>query len=265
MTVINLIGISGNTIKTYIDENLKIKKLYEKVCDDILHNFSLVIDNKILSIHDDIIITEDVNITTVLLPTNFLVVSIIKDNYITEILKFNITRIINEYKIIDFLNHLKMYINDDYCILSNPELYIYSYINHNNEFINSFTELNFIHLLYDDFNKILDCNYKICIIELLSPIHFGAFHKESTDLNFKNLYLIIKCCKQKYKFIGEILNYKCYYNKFNEPTFEFLINDTPNYDIKFFMSIKGLYFFDSYEKYNHYKNYFDKKIIDVNW
>jgi len=50
-----------------------------------------------------------------------------------------------------------------------------------------------------------------------------------------------------------------------EPTFEFLINDTPNYDIKFFMSIKGLYFFDSYEKYNHYKNYFDEKIIDVDW
>ena len=98
---------------------------------------------------------------------------------------------------------------------------------------------------------------------MLSPIYFGATHKESTDLNLKNLYLIIKCCKQKYKCIGKILDYNIYYNKFNEPTFNFLINGDPNYNIKLFMTMKSVYFFDSYEKYNRYKNYFDQKIYNV--
>jgi hypothetical protein len=200
MTIINLIGMTGDIIKTYIEhENIKIKNLYEKVYNDILYNFKLLIDNTILSIHDDIVFKENVNITIIILPTNFLSVYAIEDNNNKEILKFNITRISNNYKcykIKDFLNQLKMYITNEFCILSRPELYIYSYITYNNQLSNSFTEMDFINLLYDDYNVILDCNYKICIIELLSPIYFGATHKESTDLNLKNLYLIIKCCEK---------------------------------------------------------------------
>jgi hypothetical protein len=119
---------------------------------------------------------------------------------------------------------------------------------------------NFIRLLYDDYDELVCCNYNIIIIKLLSPKYFGAVKKDPDNSTIKNSYLIIQCAKQKYQLIGHITDFIIEYNKFNECTYIFIIKNDPTNTIKFYMSIKSLYFFDSFEKYNEYKIYFETQI-----
>ena len=239
--MINIINLNGEIIKTYIEFDYKI--LFE----DFLFNFKLIYENKILSKNDNIIFQDNMNLTIVKLHTNYLIIYDISYN---EILRINISRINNiDYNIKynqvkDLLLELKSYINDEYCILSNPEVYIYSYINFDNSLNNFFSNLNLLRLLYDDYDQILDQDYKLIIIKLHSPSFFGAIKYNNNIENILNSYLIIKCAKQKYECVGKITDFSITFNSLNEPSYAFTINNDPNNIIKFYSNIKSLYFFE---------------------
>jgi len=256
MINIDIININGEIILSYnnlllINNKLLINKLY----NDFICNFKLIYQNEILSFDDNIVFTENTNIILVKLPTNYLIVY--HNDLNNEIFKHNLKRLYNknDKSIKSFLNDFKLYINDEYCFLSYPEIYIYSYINNNN-LINSFADNFLIYLLYDDFDKILDCDYKIIIIKLLSPIYFGAIKKKHDDDTIKNSYLINKSCKYKYNCIGKINEYNIEYNNFTEPIYTFVIDNL----ILRYMNIDSLYFFDTLDQYNEFKLYFDTEI-----
>jgi hypothetical protein len=256
---INIYNLSGEIIYTYLElnESIDIDKLYNNLYEKFLYNFKLIFEN---------------NITLIKLPTQYLT---IYDNYFVEIIKLNIERINNPkynikyYSIKDLLNDLKIYINDEYCILSQPELYIYIYtnININNIFNNTFSNTELLNLLYDDNLKILECDHKILIIKLLSPIVYGAIQILRNELDtydikqIINSYLISKskCTKHKYKCIGKITEAYVSINKFNEKTYTFVINYDLNNIIRYFY-LDSLYFIESCDKYNDYTIYFNNEI-----
>jgi hypothetical protein len=267
MTIITIQLLSG-VINTY-DEiyNNKYKdnlNLHLKLFDDFIDNFKLVLNDKILMIDDKIIFDEIVTITLVKLPTNFLT---IYDLGLNELLKINIDRIKNFYHIIptfrikDIFNIMESFINEEHCILSYPELYIYSYINIDNSITKNYCDRSIKYLLYDDFDNILDCNYSILIIELLSPKYFGGYNlTEYSPNNIINNYLIVKCCKHKYECKGLVTNFYIEVNNFGETIYIFIINNDINNSIKYFMYINYLYFINSYDKFIEYKNYLDNEI-----
>ena len=207
--------IIDNEIYLHGNNNLLIYNiLYEK----FNYNFKLVYENRILLINEKIQLdnsSNELNINIIHLPTNYLTVY---DENNKEIIKINVTRILNDNvkykKIIDLLNDLKIYMNDEYCILSNPELYIYSYINTDNSINFNFSNTNLKHLLYDLDFTILDINYTINVIKLLSPIYFDGTNNTNPN-NVVNSYLISKCTKKKYKFDGLITNYNIEINNSN--------------------------------------------------
>lgn len=263
--MVNIISFNGEMIKTYNETDSKI--LYEQLYKDFIFNFKLIYENKILSNNDKIIFQDNISLIMVKLPTKYL---IIYDFSYNEISRINIERINNinyniKYnQVKDLLLELKSYINDEYCILSNPEVYLYSYINFDNLLNNFFSNLNLLRLLYDDYDQILDQDYKLIIIKLHSPLFFGAIKYNNNNENIVNSYLIIKCAKQKYKCIGKITNFSITFNSFNEPSFVFTINNDQTNIITFYSNIKSLYFFESSKKYYEFKTYIELEFEKAN-
>ena len=251
---------NDKSILQYIDNKINVC-IYNILYNKFNFNFNLVYKNRVLLINENIILDDpqdELNIYIIYLPTNYL--TVYNENN-KEIIKINVTHILNNNyiynfkyrRIIHILNDLQIYMNDEYCILSNPELYIYSYINTDNSISFDVSNTNLKYLLYDlDFTE-LDTNYTINVIKLLSPIYFEGT-KNVTPENIVNSYLISKCAKKKYKFDGLITDYNIEINKFNEKIHIFTINN--NHIISYFQSIESLYFMPTLEKYEEYKTYF---------
>jgi hypothetical protein len=256
---VNILNLSGEIIYTYKYIINSQKELNKRLKDTVLFNFKLVFNDIITD-------SEYINVTLIQLPTKYLR---IYDTSFNEIIKLNIDMIkspikygiYHKYKTINnLLNELKMYINDEYCILSQPELYIYCYINTNYTLNKSFNDINLVNLLYDDDQKILDCDYKIIIINLSSPVIYGAIKIPDNINNIKNYYLISKCAMYKYKCIGPITDCYTETNNFYEITYVFIINNDLNNPIKYFKNIDQLFFINSFDKYNEFKSYFNNEI-----
>lgn len=290
--MINIVEFTGDILLSITNnEFTNISNLYKLVEVNLIYNFKLVYLNEILNNDSHIIFdnTIDIYINIVKLPTNFLTVYL----HGKEIIKININKlsnvflsnrsddlcveknilsnkIIENFKIKDFMNEILYHINDfdNYCILSNPELFMYSYINIDNTVNRFYGDKILEYLLHDDYDKIVDCNYNIYIIKLLLPTQYGAIknitcHEESNTNKWINSYLIAKCSMQKYKFLGLITNYTIEINNFNETTHIFTINN--NNIVKYFLKIDSLYFFLNYKQYNEYKNYFDNEISKIKY
>jgi len=254
MTIINILTFGGDIIYSLevIIDFIFINDIFLKLNDIILENYNLLNGYIILENNSKIILLDiDIlNLTLVKLPTRYLYVY--KQDQILK--KININRMLN-ITINDFYNQLKEYINEEYCLLSNPEIYIYQHVCIDNS-VSVYCKLhNLISLLYDDYNKVLDIDYKIIIINLLSPIYYGAL-KYIT--NCKNHYLICKCTQLKYKCVGLITDYYIEKFKFNEHHVFTINNDTTN--LLRYEGIQSLYFMKTEEDYNKYKTYFETEI-----